>query len=355
MVTVHGGQSGAWGRNKSRLGDNQARGTPVGQETPKGQRYSKNVADGEPETTENGQFLDLPLEIFNRIISYLLPADVLSLARSNKSIRNILMSRASRPLWQAAFHNVPHMPPCPQSLCEPQYASLVFSETCSRCGAKVLDDLDPYLRVRLCKPCWSHETYELDPGIQSNFMKLVPMSYARGYTYTLLPVFDYVNYYMTLLSGDRKAYERWRVGRAGEMREWRKHAFQLRRYLWELELEKEQKLKSQQEQRQAQIEHRLISIGWTKSEISFHPHTSREWQELVQRPEPITDQNWEELYPLLNSLLWSNRAYDRAILERTRRVVTKPSSSYPLRIALFSCFVIIVFLLSARFGLLVLA
>ncbi|KAG8711920.1 hypothetical protein FRC08_015243 [Ceratobasidium sp. 394] len=96
------------------------------------------------------------------------------------------------------------------------------------------------------------------------------MSYARGYTYTLLPVFDYVNYYMTLLSGDRKAYERWRVGRAGEMREWRKvcitrkcskrdltvvvekHAFQLRRYLWELELEKEQKLKSQQEQRQAQ-------------------------------------------------------------------------------------------------------
>ncbi|KAG8702830.1 hypothetical protein FRC08_003217 [Ceratobasidium sp. 394] len=130
------------------------------------------------------------------------------------------------------------------------------------------------------------------------------------------------------------------------MREWRKHGFQLKRYLWELELEKEQKLKNLQEQRQVEIERRLISIGWTKSEISFHPHTSREWQELVQRPEPITEQNWEELYPLLNSLLWSNRAYDRA-MERKRRVVTRPLGSYSLRLALFSCFVIFVFLLLA--------
>ncbi|KAG9079866.1 hypothetical protein FS749_008206 [Ceratobasidium sp. UAMH 11750] len=321
VIIIHDNMSGALQRNKSRPGDNQAPGPAVHQDIPKGQNYSKDAAGGEPETTENGQFLELPLEIFHKIMSCLLPADVLSLARSNKSIRNLLMSRASRPLWQAAFHNIPHMPPCPQSLCEPQYASLVFSETCSTCGVKVPDGPDPYLRVRLCKPCRSKELYEFNRNIQSNFVKLVPTSHAPGHaTYTLLSVFDYVNTYMALLSEDRKAYGRWRVGRAGEMREWRKHGFLLKRYLTELELEKQQMLENLLEQRQVEIERRLISIGWTKSEISLHPHTSREWRQLVRQPEPITELDWKEIYPLLNLLLWSNRAYDQAVERKKRRM-----------------------------------
>ncbi|KAG8688622.1 hypothetical protein FRC08_011342 [Ceratobasidium sp. 394] len=131
MIAIHNVWSGVWKRNKSRPGDNQALSPPIRQEIPTGRKYLKDVAGGEPEKTQNGQLLDLPLEIFNKITVYLLPADVLSLARSNKSIRNHLMSRGSRPLWHAAFYNIPQMPPCPQSLCEPQYASLVFSETCS--------------------------------------------------------------------------------------------------------------------------------------------------------------------------------------------------------------------------------
>ncbi|KAG8680155.1 hypothetical protein FRC08_016501, partial [Ceratobasidium sp. 394] len=98
------------------------------------------------------------------------------------------------------------------------------------------------------------------------------------------------------------------------------HGHQLDRYLKQLESEKQQKLEDLRRQRQDEVERRLISVGWTRSEILLRPHTSSRWQELVRQPEPITDQTWKKIYPTLVLLLWSNRAYDRAIERKNRRM-----------------------------------
>ncbi|KAJ7470865.1 hypothetical protein FB451DRAFT_1037580, partial [Mycena latifolia] len=71
-----------------------------------------------------------------QIFYYLLPADVLFLARLCRPLRAFLMSKASesRHIWRQAFINLnldgPPLPACPPDLSEVQYASLVFSPHC---------------------------------------------------------------------------------------------------------------------------------------------------------------------------------------------------------------------------------
>ncbi|CAE7217534.1 unnamed protein product [Rhizoctonia solani] len=97
----------------------------------------------------------LPVELFMEIIQYLPLPDVLSLSRLNKLFHGILMTRSVATLnaWRAAANNVPGLPPCPEDLCEPQYATLIYSKHCTMCGAGVVRPMDPYLNIRLCKDC----------------------------------------------------------------------------------------------------------------------------------------------------------------------------------------------------------
>ncbi|KAG8725326.1 hypothetical protein FRC09_002208 [Ceratobasidium sp. 395] len=106
------------------------------------------------------QFLDLPAEVIGEIVKHLVPADLLSLARSTKFLREIFMSRTSQALWKATIRNVPNMPDCPSGLCEPEYISLLHTKICSTCGAKALRPMDPYLLARLCSAC-SKETTQV--------------------------------------------------------------------------------------------------------------------------------------------------------------------------------------------------
>ncbi|KAG8765492.1 hypothetical protein FRC12_007470 [Ceratobasidium sp. 428] len=104
------------------------------------------------------QFLDLPAEVIGEIVKHLMPADILSLARSNKFLREIFISRTSQTLWKATIRNVPNMPDCPSGLCEPEYISLLHTKICSTCGAKALRPMDPYLLARLCSSCSKEKT-----------------------------------------------------------------------------------------------------------------------------------------------------------------------------------------------------
>ncbi|KDN45775.1 hypothetical protein RSAG8_04608, partial [Rhizoctonia solani AG-8 WAC10335] len=99
--------------------------------------------------------LSLPIEVFVEIMRNLALPDVLSLSRSNKFFRQMLMTRSATTLniWRGAVEKIPGLPPCPEDLCEPQYAALIYTKYCSMCGTRIVKDMDPYLNVRICKDC----------------------------------------------------------------------------------------------------------------------------------------------------------------------------------------------------------
>ncbi|CAA7263589.1 unnamed protein product [Cyclocybe aegerita] len=100
-------------------------------------------------------FLDLPLDVIFEAISYLSPADVLTLTRVSREFRSLFLSRSSSlAIWRRVVVQVPGLPPCPEDLDEPQYASLVYDKFCMACGS-TRGVLTTYyrLRLRFCTKC----------------------------------------------------------------------------------------------------------------------------------------------------------------------------------------------------------
>ncbi|KAF8600705.1 hypothetical protein BDV93DRAFT_396519, partial [Ceratobasidium sp. AG-I] len=75
--------------------------------------------------------MKMPIDIFTEIALYLMPTDIIVLARSNRFFRNLLMHRSAIHIWHGVMRNVPRLPPCPPEMCEPQYLALIYSRTCS--------------------------------------------------------------------------------------------------------------------------------------------------------------------------------------------------------------------------------
>ncbi|KAI0744195.1 hypothetical protein C8Q80DRAFT_1185520 [Daedaleopsis nitida] len=98
----------------------------------------------------------LPLEILLEIFRLILPAALLSLARTCKDIRSILMSRKSSLIWERARKQIKGLPTLPAYLSEPAYANFMFSDSnyCHNC-LEVRDDVKPYwtLFVSYCDAC----------------------------------------------------------------------------------------------------------------------------------------------------------------------------------------------------------
>ncbi|KAH8116084.1 hypothetical protein DFH11DRAFT_1506935 [Phellopilus nigrolimitatus] len=73
--------------------------------------------------------MTMPVDVFCEIACQMTPADLLSMARSSKSLRELLMSKSSKQIWRAAEDAV-GLPECPPDLSSPQYASLIFDKFC---------------------------------------------------------------------------------------------------------------------------------------------------------------------------------------------------------------------------------
>ncbi|CAE6362353.1 unnamed protein product [Rhizoctonia solani] len=112
-------------------------------------QYSRKKQAGGSPTTCRDAFMRVP------IVSHLLPADLISLSRCNKSLRNLLMNRSSKHIWTSAMENVEGLPPCPPEMSEPYYVRLLFLPDCTICGGS--EDCEPYLKLllRLCVKCRS--------------------------------------------------------------------------------------------------------------------------------------------------------------------------------------------------------
>ncbi|CAE6433663.1 unnamed protein product [Rhizoctonia solani] len=301
----------------------------TGAEHPPRKRKRKRIAQA-PKRTKNSKarlsrLLDMPPEVFNEVAAHLSPADLLSLARSNKFFRKMLMSRTSQYLWKQALANDPEIPECPPELSEPQYVSLLFSKTCSSCGARVLRRMDPYLYVRLCNSCRDEQVVEV--SLLNDFSPMLPISDGSdrtvitespfGFGYTLRSEALKVNTAVkqAMENGDTE----WRDRRIDEMDERRARGEELEDYLDMIEDEREMELELLKVQRRDQIRARLLEEGWTEQSTRPSPDNSVEWHKLVWQPKPLTDRIWNNLYPKLIPFLQSNRTYNDELDKKTRR------------------------------------
>ncbi|KAG8690921.1 hypothetical protein FRC08_010315 [Ceratobasidium sp. 394] len=75
--------------------------------------------------------MKVPMEVFTEIMQHLEPGELVTLTRSNKFFRNMLLRQSAVHIWQRVQKNVPGLPPCPSGMCEPQYAALLFSKYCT--------------------------------------------------------------------------------------------------------------------------------------------------------------------------------------------------------------------------------
>lgn len=68
---------------------------------------------------------------FQKICSYLRPADLLHIVVTSRRLRSFFLSRRSELTWITARRNhYPTLPECPEAMSEPQYAALLFGPYC---------------------------------------------------------------------------------------------------------------------------------------------------------------------------------------------------------------------------------
>ncbi|KLO18519.1 hypothetical protein SCHPADRAFT_120423 [Schizopora paradoxa] len=115
-----------------------------------------------------GLLLQMPIEIFTEVACYMELSDLLSLARTSLGLRQILMSKSSRRIWEAVrlTHGIPE---CPMDLSEPQYADLLFGKGCKFCLDARVKKTYFALRIRACKTCFEEQTLE-QKQIDKEFM-----------------------------------------------------------------------------------------------------------------------------------------------------------------------------------------
>ncbi|KAJ3722252.1 hypothetical protein C8R42DRAFT_720632 [Lentinula raphanica] len=98
-----------------------------------------------------GMMTSLPLEIILLIFIRLDPRDLLSLSRTSKNLREILMDKSSETIWRTVWINYEDsLPPLPVDLNEPQFARLIFDAYCHlqmRPELFVISDVFPTERI----------------------------------------------------------------------------------------------------------------------------------------------------------------------------------------------------------------
>ncbi|KAL0565000.1 hypothetical protein V5O48_017034 [Marasmius crinis-equi] len=112
--------------------DDQVGGLVVGPPDRAGGDTRLDEEDESIDANDKGFLNDMPPEIFQEVTAYLGPDDILCLARLNRVLRNLLMSKSARFIWRTSFQNfLPSIPPLPADLNELQMLG-VFSHSTLR-------------------------------------------------------------------------------------------------------------------------------------------------------------------------------------------------------------------------------
>ncbi|CAE6451363.1 unnamed protein product [Rhizoctonia solani] len=285
--------------------------------------HKKHVPDKQGPAT----LADMPLDIFIEIASYLLPTDIISLARLTKSTRNLLMHRSSTHVWRASMGNIDSLPNCPPDQSEPHFLSLIFLKKCSACGGSTKAKLNEMLRVRLCGACRTeHLVYSADVAQKlAKFLlwssDLTPPKGRLG-DYTLRADYEAVAVeHRQSMRGSKKALGEWTMEKEAIVKRRQKEARALTRFTKTMEKDHQKEQKDTFKARLKEVHRRLQEMGWEPGYMDFTNKWStkqEEWNALVLQPKPINNRVWVHLVPKLVPLLNINRKEYRRWVKESR-------------------------------------
>ncbi|KAJ8095922.1 hypothetical protein PM082_015143 [Marasmius tenuissimus] len=272
---------------------------------------------------------EFPLDVIFIIFEYLTPQDLLSLARTSKDLRNLLLSRSTISVWKAARSNVEDLPDIPDDMSEPAYAHLCFDARCHHCDSKhPAVNVFWYNRTRACHACVDDPfNYFVEPVLPTyysiNERGFVPRNDLLRDLWTILrPRGDVIlgkqrrgyffvcsaNIYQQLSDG-WKANEHdpsWIAARTVEGDVRKKHAEEMANWWQNRSREHQSELAVRRKAREDAILQRLSDIGWAE-EID----AQRERDDLSclhqfrigTQAKKLTTKDWNELRPKLESAL----------------------------------------------------
>ncbi|KAH7338154.1 hypothetical protein B0J17DRAFT_412960 [Rhizoctonia solani] len=274
-------------------------------------------------------FNNVPVEVFIEIAKYLHPFDLLLLSRVNKFFRELFMSRQAASIWVSARQSVPDLPPCPPELCEPQYAALLFTKMCSQCGKYAPRHMDPALLVRLCTKC-REEEYKLGLTLStelpdSTLVVASSLESARNLRrYGCLRLSSEIEAVYSKLqeltaAGDQDAILRWKSECRASVQNRYRNSQLYANWFKARDSEREDELIQRRDAHEAEVEARLISLGWEREDyLPYSNPRRRQWLSLVRTAKVLTDRAWDKLLPQLLEHLQVNKR-ERLERERTAR------------------------------------
>ncbi|KAG9118938.1 hypothetical protein FRC07_006285, partial [Ceratobasidium sp. 392] len=116
---------------------------------------------------------------------------------------------------------------------------------------------------------------------------------------------------------DDSAYAEWEEDWKKQLEERYQHAASLDKFLNDMEEDRADELQQLKEERMTSIEERLYEDGWTSEDMDFPAETRSQWNQLVFRPQPLTDRIWSNLQPKLIPLLEANRDRNEQLAEES--------------------------------------
>ncbi|KDQ08354.1 hypothetical protein BOTBODRAFT_569545 [Botryobasidium botryosum FD-172 SS1] len=244
---------------------------------------------------------EMPMDILFEIMSHLTPGDLLSLARTTKSFRSLLLKRLSIGIWRRSFAQFDDIPECPNDLHEPQFADLLFGHGCYNCGGKHSCEVEWEFRVRWCASCrkelFLYSVEEPEPGFLSVLRRSKPRRPGGGsrqsvwkFGYYPPDIVHMLDKYHTL---DRAGWNSLVGERRQTLKRLREHASKCESWLAHVYDKRIQECDDLRVSRVDSIKQRLIELGW-ENELEYCRHALVKL-DCVKQPKALTDRMWKNI------------------------------------------------------------
>ncbi|KAH7884240.1 hypothetical protein F5I97DRAFT_1811758 [Phlebopus sp. FC_14] len=265
----------------------------------------KGHKNNQPQSSKRGlrgrleMMPQMNLDVLFHIFSFLHPMDLLNLARTAKTFRQLLMQKSSAFIWKTSRLQLEDFPDCPADLSEPQFINLAFYPHCH---------LDNSLRNRLyCEPpvsdgmvlpeeCLSLDTRECAAGVLSYlFHYLYIERFAR-----LVDVQKVDAFWRKYRSLSETKTEEFLQNTRLQTRIISEHARECESWLQKMTAARKRELLDARDARKEEIFKRIIDLGY-KFEIDCFSRweIAKSERTIFNSSKPLSDREWNRLRPTL--------------------------------------------------------